>query len=501
MQRLLGEVRRKRLEVIVVYKIDRLTRSLTDFARLAELFDAHNVSFVSITQQFNTTSSMGRLMLNVLLSFAQFEREITGERIRDKIAASKKKGLWMGGNVPLGYDAVERALVINPTEAETVRLLYRLYREHGCVASVHSEARRLALRTKVRDRGAGQIVGGQPFSRGHLYRILNSPIYAGLIGHKGTTYPGLHQAIIDPATWQSVQDQLADNALQHRTRTNAKAPALLAGLLVDAQGHKFTPSHSVKHKRRYRYYIDRALITGDGPTATPIRRIPAPEIEGLVIDGIADLLSTPPRLLGLLADEKIRAAEINRVIGAARQLQKNLRQAEPTTAARILAPLLHKVVLAEALVLIYVSKTQLRTALALRPDTSKADASDICVLKIPARVRTRGVQLKIVMENPAGAVQRNPDPALIKALGRAFDWLQSVKAGQVSSVSEIAVAENLTGSYVTRVLRLAFLAPNIVEAIITGTQPVELTLDRILRGGTLPLTWPEQRRHLGFPTG
>ena len=220
-----------------------------------------------------------------------------------------------------------------------------------------------------------------------------------------------------------------------------------------------------------------------------------------MIDGIADLLSTPPRLLGLLADEKIRAAEINRVIGAARQLQKNLRQAEPTTAARILAPLLHKVVLAEALVLIYVSKTQLRTALALRPDTSKADASDICVLKIPARVRTRGVQLKIVMENPAGAVQRNPDPALIKALGRAFDWLQSVKAGQVSSVSEIAVAENLTGSYVTRVLRLAFLAPNIVEAIITGTQPVELTLDRILRGGTLPLTWPEQRRHLGFPTG
>ena len=142
-----------------------------------------------------------------------------------------------------------------------------------------------------------------------------------------------------------------------------------------------------------------------------------------------------------------------------------------------------------------------RSRLALSPDTSKADASDICVLKIPARVRTRGVQLKIVMENPAGAVQRNPDPALIKALGRAFDWLQSVKAGQVSSVSDIAVAENLTGSYVTRVLRLAFLAPNIVEAIITGTQPAELTLDRILRGGILPLTWPEQRRHLGFPTG
>jgi DNA invertase Pin-like site-specific DNA recombinase len=225
LQRLLADVRTGRIDIVVVYKVDRLTRSLADFARLVEIFDGQGVSFVSVTQQFNTTSSMGRLTLNVLLSFAQFEREVTGERIRDKIAASKKKGMWMGGNVPLGYDANERTLVINPVEAETVRRIFALYRELGCVRRVKEEADRLGLRTKFRPTENGAERGGKPFSRGHLYILLSNPIYTGQIAHKGQLHPGQHPPLIDGASWSTVRDQLAANTSDHRHRAKAAEPA------------------------------------------------------------------------------------------------------------------------------------------------------------------------------------------------------------------------------------------------------------------------------------
>src|SRR5271169_6733872 len=205
LQKLLDDIRARKIDVIVVYKVDRLTRSLADFAKLVELFDAQAVSFVSVTQQFNTTTSMGRLTLNVLLSFAQFDREVTGERIRDKIAASKRKGMWMGGNVPLGYDANERTLVINPAEAETVRCIFGLYRELGCVRRVKEEADRLGLRTKRSTTVKGTERGGKSLSRGHIYRLLSNPIYIGQIAHKGQLYPGLHPALIDGETWTAVR--------------------------------------------------------------------------------------------------------------------------------------------------------------------------------------------------------------------------------------------------------------------------------------------------------
>ena len=204
LQCLLADIRAGRIDTVVVYKVDRLTRSLADFARLVEIFDAQGASFVSVTQQFNTTSSMGRLTLNVLLSFAQFEREVTGERIRDKIAASKKKGMWMGGNVPLGYNASERTLVVNPAAAETVRRIFALYLERGCVRRVKEEADRLGLRTKCTKTASGTERGGTPFSRGHIYGLLANPIYTGRIAHKGELYPGLHPALIDNATWTAV---------------------------------------------------------------------------------------------------------------------------------------------------------------------------------------------------------------------------------------------------------------------------------------------------------
>ena len=240
---LLADIRAGRIDIVVVYKVDRLTRSLADFARLVEIFDAQGVSFVSVTQQFNTTSSMGRLTLNVLLSFAQFEREVTGERIRDKIAASKKKGMWMGGNVPLGYDASERTLVINPAEAETVRRIFALYRELGCVRRVKEEADRLGLRTKCSTTANGTERGGKPFSRGHLYRLLSNPIYTGRIAHKGELYPGQHPALIDDETWAAVRDQLAANASNHRRKgesSRAEPAGGLAGRCSGGAAHAIT---------------------------------------------------------------------------------------------------------------------------------------------------------------------------------------------------------------------------------------------------------------------
>ena len=260
LQRLLGDIRAGKVDVVVVYKIDRLTRSLFDFAKIVEAFDAQGVSFVSVTQQFNTTTSVGRLTLNVLLSFAQFEREVTSERIRDKIAASKQKGMWMGGLVPLGYDAVDRKLRINVEEAKTVRLFFELYLKLGSVREVQAECRRLGLRTKLRTMLDGRRSGGNAFCRGHLYRILSNPIYIGRIPHRDRSYEREHEAVIDAETWTKVQAQLAGNAGRKRGRASSKHPSLLAGLLFTAEGVPFTPSHAVNHGRRYRYYVERSLL-------------------------------------------------------------------------------------------------------------------------------------------------------------------------------------------------------------------------------------------------
>src|SRR5215213_5962393 len=258
LQRLLGEILSRRIDVIVVYKVDRLTRSLTDFAKLVELFDEHGVSFVSVTQAFNTTTSMGRLTLNVLLSFAQFEREVTGERIRDKIAASKKKGMWMGGYVPLGYGKEDRSLVIVESEAEVIRTLFRLYLQLGTVAALKAEADRLGLISKLYESFPEHMRGGRPFSRGHLYKILSNPLYVGEIDHKGTRYPGLHEGIVERETWDAVQARLKSNGHERQVRSRAQHANLLTGLLVDERGTKLTSTHAVKDGKRYRYYVGSA---------------------------------------------------------------------------------------------------------------------------------------------------------------------------------------------------------------------------------------------------
>ncbi|THF93315.1 MAG: recombinase family protein, partial [Sulfitobacter sp. SK025] len=296
LQDLLAAIKRNEVDIIVVYKVDRLTRSLADFAKIVDLLDTNDISFVSVTQQFNTTSSMGRLTLNVLLSFAQFEREVTAERIRDKIAASKKKGLWMGGPLPLGYDVTDRKLVINKTEASVVRKLFKLYIELGTVRRLKEEADRLGIVTKRRMQKKAKKIGGKPFSRGNLYQLLSNPLYIGQIPHKGKTYPGQHQAIINQGTWDAVQSTLSGNVPCRTQATNTKAPFLLTGKVFDENGQPLYQSQTHKQGKRYCYYISKHLMHGahennDG------WRIRAKTLEDVVTAPLQELLHDQTRLM------------------------------------------------------------------------------------------------------------------------------------------------------------------------------------------------------------
>jgi hypothetical protein len=347
-----------------------------------------------VTQQFNTTSSMGRLTLNVLLSFAQFEREVTGERIRDKIAASKKKGMWMGGNVPLGYDADERALVINPAEAETVRHLFALYRQHGCVRRVKDEADRLGLRTKRIRTANGAERGGASFSRGHIYRLLSNPIYIGQIGHKDQLYPGQHPALIDDETWTVVRDQLAANAGDHRRRAKAAEASLLVGLLVDAHGARLTPSHAVKKGRRYRYYVSTALISEAGQDHTPPWRLAAQEIEDCVISILVDALTSPARLLERLSSPGMPGDQIRRLLGRAARLAALLRSA-PGERAKIVQELVDQVIVDDKRIMIKMRRGAL---LGVEASLCASEEPSGSTIELTAAVdfKRRGAETKLV---------------------------------------------------------------------------------------------------------
>jgi hypothetical protein len=491
---LIADVRAGRIDIAVVYKVDRLTRSPADFARLVELFDAETVSFVSVTQQFNTTSSMGRLTLNVLLSFAQFEREVTGERIRDKIAASKKKGMWMGGNVPMGYDANERTLVINPAEAETVRRIFALYRELGCVRRVKEEADRLGLRTKCSKTANGAERGGKPFSRGHLYTLLSNPIYTGQIAHKGELHRGQQPALIDEETWFAVRDQLAANTSNHRRRVRAAEPSLLAGLLVDAAGQRLTPSHAVKKGRRYRYYVSAVLITEAGTDRARGWRLAAREIEEAVIRILADALTSPSSLVERFGAAGMPSDQLRKLLGRAARMAAAL-GGSPGERAKLVPELVEKVIVDEKTIII-----KLRRGLLLGgavPSSAPEAASDSAVEVTAAVAFTRrGTETKLVL---TGLAQQKHnlrcDPVLIKAIARGHMWFEELAIGRVRSLQELAQRDGISRRYIRRLVGLAFLSPQLVEAILQGQQSVELTATRLTELD-LPLNWTGQHKLL-----
>ncbi|WP_293448441.1 recombinase family protein, partial [Planktotalea sp.] len=303
LRQLLQDIADGRVDQIVVYKIDRLTRSLADFSKIVDTLDEAEASFVSVTQSFNTATSMGRLTLNMLLSFAQFEREVTAERFRDKIAASKRRGLWMGGLVPLGYDADGRTLKINEHEAATVRRLYDLYQEHGTVRGVKAVADDLGLRSKQRSTASGKRTGGVLFDRGHIHHILINPIYAGRIKHKTLVHEGQHEAIITPERWDRIQAMLQEGASKSRARKTAKQSSLLCGKIFDETGDRLTPSHSkTTAGTRLRYYVSHRLIKNNGTTNKVVWRLPAAELESKVANVIAKHLRAPSFIGSLFPD-------------------------------------------------------------------------------------------------------------------------------------------------------------------------------------------------------
>ena len=326
LQRLLQDVRADKVDVIVVYKVDRLTRSLADFAKLVELFDHHGVSFVSVTQQFNTTTSMGRLTLNVLLSFAQFEREVTSERIRDKIAASKRKGLWVGGMAPLGYDTKDRKITVNESEAERVRSIFRSYLKLGSLNLLMADLRKRGIVTKVRKLKTGESVGAIPFTRGSLAQLLRNRFYIGEVAFKGEVLKGEQPAILDKALFDAVQAKLNEQVTNHKAKW-MKSEALLAGRIFDDRGNRMTPSHARRGNVKYRYYLSSALLQSTAERAGSVRRVPATDVEALVIKSVREHLkpSQPVDDRNLISTGVARV-EVNRSNWSSTLLENRKRQ-------------------------------------------------------------------------------------------------------------------------------------------------------------------------------
>lgn len=484
LQRLLAEIEAGRIGMVVVYKIDRLTRSLADFGRLVERLDAKGCSFVSVTQAFNTATSMGRLTLNVLLSFAQFEREVTAERIRDKIAASKKKGLWMGGMVPLGYDRhsdpQRRELVVNPTEAETVKRLFDLYANLGNLRLVEREAARLGLRPKPGITPAGHIRGANPFTRGQLHYLLTNPVYIGRIRHKDQTYPGQHPAIIAPDLWGKVQAGLIAAKARPRGRAvTAIDVRLLTGKLRDETGDLLTPTHTQRRGRRFSYYVSHRLIAGGVDPAG--WRLPADALETCLRQVIVGHLRKAAAAHAVQSTpEASTAADLaGRAMAYADEVET-----DPALLGRILASGV-------------VSPGQLRLQLAPATLAAALDvpvatlSSSLLAVTHPFALRRRGVETRIV----AGDRVPVPDPVLQRTLVEAHAWAAALRAGR--ALSEIAAATGHSEPYIRTRIPLAFLAPGLQAVLLDGRQPVELSVARLLRDG-IPMDWDAQARMFGL---
>jgi site-specific DNA recombinase len=503
LKRLLADIEQGQIDVIVVYKVDRLTRALSDFAKLVEIFDRRGVSFVSITQQFNTTTSMGRLTLNVLLSFAQFEREVIGERVRDKIAASKKKGMWMGGMPSLGYDVQDRKLVVNHDEARTVVDIYRRYLGLKSVHALTDELAGAGIRSKRRVRPDGTEYGGQTFSRGALYLMLQNRVYRGEITHKGIPYPGEHPAIIDQPLWDEVQAVLAKNRIERATGVRAKNPSVLAGLLVDEDGERLTPTYPVKKGARYRYYVSTALITGrkDRPSG---RRIPAGNLEELVINRLCIFFADPGAVLDAVDDETDGGSGQSQLIERGRQVAEELESGAPNEIKATLMTLACRVTINPDRVEINLSRHRLGVFLAgrsisLTKQDQKVtrDADDVVRLVVPVQLKRVGRDMRMLVENSDD--QTAADPGLLRIIARAHDIQARLINNTKFTVHDIAREERVTAAYVYTLLRLPWLAPDITSDIVNGRQPQQLNAKTLMRRASrLPAAWAEQRALLGF---
>jgi site-specific DNA recombinase len=441
LQRLLKDLENGQVDVVVVYKIDRLTRSLMDFAKLVEIFDAKNVFFVAITQQFNTTTSMGRLTLNVLLSFAQFERELASERVRDKLAASRKKGKWTGGSVPLGYDSKDKRLVINPSEAKTVRMIFDRYLALRSFLKLIAELDAKGIVTKKRPI-AGEVVGGIRFTYGPLAYLLKNRTYVGETGHDGRWYPGEHDQIIERDTFERVQQLLKSNK-HDRTVRRQSSGALLTGLLFDDRGNRMSPSFTVKNAVQYRFYVSSALLKGRKAEAGSVPRVSAPEIETAVFKAVRARMDCNG-----LAPAHCAEKYVGRVVMHAKHLAIMLKNAGDIESPTVEVPFINQ------------------------PNGNRAE----------------------IDESGANHSQRVANPLLVQAIIRAHNWLKSLSDGTCSSIEDLARRLDLHPKVIRKGLRLAFLSPTITKGVLIGEQRGARLLSDLER--VVALSWHDQSKTL-----
>jgi DNA invertase Pin-like site-specific DNA recombinase len=466
LQRLLDDIRARKLDVIVVYKVDRLTRSLADFAKLVELFDAHGMSFVSVTQQFNTTTSMGRLTLNVLLSFAQFEREVTSERIRDKIAASKRKGLWVGGPLPLGYRMQDDKIAVIEDEAERVRLIYRRYLELGGVNALVRDLRERNIRSKSRLLATGATRGGVLFGRGSLFYLLRNRFYVGEVKYKDEILPGEQPAIMDRVLFDAVQQKLTEQWTT-RSRTRNASDHLLTGLLFDDSGHRMVPTHATKAGVRYRYYVSLPHLYGESKTASvgSVSRIPAIDIEDTIVNSLNERLivkkKKPDSSITRLDDRKVILEQVARIDVHEDRLAIRLKSAN---------------------------------------DEETSDAADDHLLSIPWQKPPSRKSRQILV--PHGSPKSEVRPTrierrarLVNAIARGRRWLDEIVSGSVTDIKQIATRQKCSARQVNMTISLAFLAPDLVRAAVEGRLPRGIGVERLRDA---PAEWSQQFEALGL---
>ena len=452
---LLADVAAGKVDVIVVYKVDRLTRSLADFAKIVETLDRAGASFVSVTQAFNTTSSMGRLTLNVLLSFAQFEREVTSERIRDKVAASKRKGIFMGGPVPIGYRLESRRLIMEEAEAATVRMIFRRYLELRSIGRLADDLAANGVLTKKRVFRDGKTVGGIPFTTGPLAALLKNPLYVGKVRQNGDFYDGEHEAIIDQHVWDEVQAALAANRHERRLGTRARYPSLLTGMITDPDGRLMSPTFASRGAQRHYYYVSKLQ---PGESRKSIWRVPAREIDRLVLAALDERLE---RSASPSEDD----------------------EASPAPLANLPVPE-QRALLLQSLAAVKLNKDRLSITFG---QSSLEETSEV-----PISIVRRGSEVRIV-DGAGGTSSHAPDPILLKLVVLA-------RAAQVAQLAgrEEALVSHYSKAHLQQLLRISWLAPDIISAIVDGSQPATLTGRRLLRATNIPLAWADQRKLFGF---
>ncbi len=504
LQRLLADIAAGAVDTVVVYKVDRLTRSLSDFAKIVDTFDAKGVSFVSVTQQFNTTTSMGRLTLNMLLSFAQFEREVTGERIRDKIAASKQKGMWMGGVVPLGYEARERKLIVHQQDAERVRHIFRRYAALRSVNALKDDlhASKEADTPQIAELGSGARCADP--ARGALYRMLQNRIYRGEIVHKGKCYPGQHEAIIDEALWNEVQEALAGNRVERASRSRAASPSLLAGLVHDENGDRMSPTHANKKGTRYRYYVSQSLIKATRSRSPGTAcRVPAADLEAIVEDRVCVYLRDDAAVFDAGAGTAAHIEASRNLIDGAVALAQSWPTMPHTDKRMILKILIARIDVRPATVDIMIRPTTVSAVTAPEADLAKlatsniADSPTLC-LSVPASVRRSGMETRLLIQGVTGNKHREPDRSLLRLLGQARQFSDMFMNSRGKTIVELSGEAGVSPSYFTRVFRLSFLAPDITKIILHGRQPAGLTAKALLGYSQIEREWSKQRVQLGL---